>query len=263
MVPAGNRHREELTSFLSILLLLKHIQQQQNQLNWMLFLLGPELWRAFFEEGEGDDYGPFGDVLDGEHRWGWDYNGNHHMGFDSVGFTGYRIDAESGLYHAPFREYDPLVANWTTSDPIKSGELWYAYCGNNPVRFTDPFGLEKAPLCAHQGRFDFIIKIPGVETGEEWYNAVIDTILAGGAGVWNLFATIINAGTNTVGETLSLADKGLTALDDVIPYEWTLTGMGFKEDLFVIGLFAGMHAIELDATLEAMRAEKLMRIFTS
>jgi RHS repeat-associated protein len=93
--------------------------------------------------GESFNYGPFGDVLDGEHRWGWDYNGNHHMGFDSVGFTGYRIDAESGLYHAPFREYDPLVANWTTSDPIKSGELWYAYCSNNPVMFTDPLGLDK------------------------------------------------------------------------------------------------------------------------
>ncbi|MBI9098702.1 MAG: LysM peptidoglycan-binding domain-containing protein, partial [Spirochaetaceae bacterium] len=87
-------------------------------------------------------YGPFGDVLDGgEHSWGWDYNGNYHMGFDSVGYTGYRIDAESGLYHAPFREYDPLVASWTTSDPIKDGLLWYGYVNNNPVKFTDPLGL--------------------------------------------------------------------------------------------------------------------------
>jgi RHS repeat-associated protein len=91
--------------------------------------------------GETYNYSPFGQVLDGEHRWGWDYNGNHHMGFDSVGFTGYRIDAESGLYHAPYREYDPLVANWTTSDPIKSGELWYEYCGSNPVLNVDPLGL--------------------------------------------------------------------------------------------------------------------------
>ncbi|MBE9546915.1 MAG: RHS repeat-associated core domain-containing protein [Proteobacteria bacterium] len=103
--------------------------------------------------GESFNYGPFGDVLDGEHRWGWDYNGNHHMGFDSVGFTGYRIDAESGLYHAPFREYDPLVASWTTSDPIKSGELWYAYCSNNPVRFIDPLGLDKCTACG-QGSID-------------------------------------------------------------------------------------------------------------
>jgi RHS repeat-associated protein len=119
--------------------------------------------------GETFNYGPFGDVLDGEHRWGWDYNGNHHMGFDSVGFTGYRIDAESGLYHAPFREYDPLVASWTTTDPIKSGELWYAYCSNNPVRFTDPLGLEGAD--SHECEITASTLFDEIEMGFEgaWY----------------------------------------------------------------------------------------------
>ena len=33
-------------------------------------------------------------------------------------------------------------------DPIKSGNNWYVYCGNNPLKVVDPNGLFRQPLPA-------------------------------------------------------------------------------------------------------------------
>ena len=91
--------------------------------------------------GETYYYGPFGEILDGEHRWGWEHKGDQHLGFEPIGYTGTSIDAESGLYHYPYREYDPLTAQFTTEDPIKDGEMWYALCAQNPLKYVDSLGL--------------------------------------------------------------------------------------------------------------------------
>ena len=62
-------------------------------------------------------------------------------------FTGRRFDPESGFYYYRARYYDPRVGQFTTRDPIG---VWgdplnmgnaYAYCGNNPWSFLDPYGL--------------------------------------------------------------------------------------------------------------------------
>jgi len=60
---------------------------------------------------------------------------------NAVGYTGKRYDAKSGRYDYSFREYSPSLGRFTTSDPIRSGANWYVYCMNEPVNFTDPFGL--------------------------------------------------------------------------------------------------------------------------
>ena len=39
------------------------------------------------------------------------------------------------------RYYDPSIGRFTTEDPVKDGDNWYAYCGNNPVNYIDPWGL--------------------------------------------------------------------------------------------------------------------------
>ena len=44
------------------------------------------------------------------------------------------------LYFAQNRFYDPADHRFTQEDPIKDGENWYGYCGNNPVNSTDPDG---------------------------------------------------------------------------------------------------------------------------
>jgi hypothetical protein len=44
-------------------------------------------------------------------------------------------------YDYGFRDYDPLLMRWTTEDPIRDWQNWYAYCENDPVNFIDLWGL--------------------------------------------------------------------------------------------------------------------------
>ncbi|MBI3949254.1 MAG: hypothetical protein HY314_02200 [Acidobacteria bacterium] len=59
-------------------------------------------------------------------------------------YTGRELDAESGMYYYRHRYYDPAIGRFSTEDPIglSGGINFYAYVGNNPVNWIDPFGLE-------------------------------------------------------------------------------------------------------------------------
>ena len=61
----------------------------------------------------------------------------------SVGFTGHRTHAASGLALALYRGYDPGLGRWVSEDPIglADGSSAYAYVGNGPGGFVDPQGL--------------------------------------------------------------------------------------------------------------------------
>jgi len=58
-------------------------------------------------------------------------------------FTGREYDAESGLYYYRARMYNPAIGRFMQTDPVGYGDglNWYAYCGNNPLMFVDPWGL--------------------------------------------------------------------------------------------------------------------------
>ncbi len=58
-------------------------------------------------------------------------------------YAGMRLDAETGLYHTPFRAYDPVDGRWMQLDPIgiKDGLNRYAYVKNSPLMGVDPTGL--------------------------------------------------------------------------------------------------------------------------
>jgi len=60
-------------------------------------------------------------------------------------YTAREHDPETGLYYYRARYYDPRAGRFITRDPIgfEGGDVnLYAYVGNNPVNWVDPFGLE-------------------------------------------------------------------------------------------------------------------------
>ena len=68
------------------------------------------------------------------------YKGNSPYGLET-GYTGKPYDAVTGLTDYGFRDYSPAHAKFITEDPIRDGENWFAYVGNNPVNWVDPWGL--------------------------------------------------------------------------------------------------------------------------
>jgi RHS repeat-associated protein len=79
------------------------------------------------------DYLAFGELLAGDPP-------------DPYGFTGQRLDAETGLYHLRARQYDPGLGRLLSVDPV-TGSLAdptsrhpYLYARDNPLTYADPTG---------------------------------------------------------------------------------------------------------------------------
>ena len=56
-------------------------------------------------------------------------------------YCGEYFDYETGYIYLRARYYDSSNGRFISEDPIRSGNNWYAYCGGNPIRFSDPTGL--------------------------------------------------------------------------------------------------------------------------
>ena len=70
-------------------------------------------------------------------------------------FTGREWDPETGLYYYRARYYDPKLGRFISEDPIGFAVdvNFYAYVKNNPVRWTDAYGLQVFP----PGYWDLVI----------------------------------------------------------------------------------------------------------
>jgi RHS repeat-associated protein len=60
-------------------------------------------------------------------------------------FPGQFYDQNAKLHYNYFRDYDPNTGRYIESDPIglRGGINTYAYAQGNPVKLTDPLGLEE------------------------------------------------------------------------------------------------------------------------
>ncbi len=72
--------------------------------------------------------------------FGSPYLGNldNDIGF---GYCGKVYDNGTGLYDYGFRDYSPVSARFTTVDPVRDGDNWFAYVVNDPVNYIDLWGL--------------------------------------------------------------------------------------------------------------------------
>ncbi len=65
-------------------------------------------------------------------------------GFQPFGFAGGIYDQHTKLTRFGARDYDAQTGRWTAKDPILFGggdTNLYAYVGNNPLSYIDPYGL--------------------------------------------------------------------------------------------------------------------------
>ncbi|MBN1593085.1 MAG: RHS repeat-associated core domain-containing protein [Candidatus Coatesbacteria bacterium] len=73
-------------------------------------------------------------------------------------FTGRVYDGAMGNYFYRARYYNQSLGRFFSRDPIFSLQSLYAYCGNSPTNFTDPFGLHENADGTHE---------PGTTTNTE------------------------------------------------------------------------------------------------
>jgi RHS repeat-associated protein len=78
-------------------------------------------------------YSPFGESTDLPTQGG-----------STIGYTGQRFDAETGLYYYMARHYNPATGRFLQPDPLGYGPGMnlYGYVHNDPVNRTDPAGTD-------------------------------------------------------------------------------------------------------------------------
>ena len=75
-------------------------------------------------------YDAFGSLIQGEFSGQSDY-----------GYLSKQYDPTTNLYNYGYRDYNPLAARFTTTDPIRDSQNWFTYCNGDPVNFVDLWGL--------------------------------------------------------------------------------------------------------------------------
>lgn len=85
-------------------------------------------------------------------------------------FTGREFDPETGLYYYRARYYDPFTGRFINQDPLgfDGGINFYAYAGNSPLNYIDPFGLFKVKICLNSKKLTLFD-----DNGKELFSASI------------------------------------------------------------------------------------------
>ncbi|MCK4543624.1 MAG: hypothetical protein KAU17_15440, partial [Spirochaetales bacterium] len=120
--------------------------------------------------------------IDGDIVWANDYTpfgettGASELNDEFAKFTGKEMDPDTGLYYSNARWYDPELGRFITSDPIRSGLNWYAYCSSNPLKYVDPTGLRAVVAEDNQGNCFFSTEdyLESLQKEIESYNPKIE-----------------------------------------------------------------------------------------
>ncbi|MDQ5823766.1 MAG: S-layer homology domain-containing protein [Chloroflexota bacterium] len=106
----------------------------------------------------------------GEVAWSWSSSGGGPTSLTSIGYTGQRLEAESGLMYYGARFYDPALAYFVSADTIAPGKgdsktrNRYSYVLNNPLRYADPTGHRAQDPKSFQATVDEVV----AQVGNTW-----------------------------------------------------------------------------------------------
>ncbi len=160
------------------------------------------------------DYDPYGNQIMGNTTNPYRYSGEY-------------FDEESGLIYLRNRYYNPETQRFITEDPIKDGLNWYAYCGNNPLRYVDLNGLSYSEVAeALQTIIDNKSRMmsPGTPEYEYWtaYSNILvakekiensDIYMEDWSGLKAVLSPIVNGDNNSL-ESLKAAKNSVTTAED-------------------------------------------------
>ena len=164
-------------------------------------------------------------------------------------YRGYYYDTETGLYYLNSRYYDPSVGRFINADDISyirptdiNGLNLFAYCGNNPVMYTDPDGTF---FWFFLGAVLIGAAISGTMNGISAYNA--------GQRGWGLFGAIAGGAVmgGAMGGILALGGAAGLASAKLMSFGMT-AGTAFGVSLGV-GAAAGMVSYSLENGLRTDR----------
>ncbi len=111
-------------------------------------------------------------------------------------YRSYYFDEESKFYYLQTRYYDPALGRFISADSIEyldpetlGGLNLYAYCGNNPIGFTDPEGtsfLVTLLICAligaaAGGAFNGVVAYQQGKRGNELLGSIVGGAIMGAA----------------------------------------------------------------------------------
>ena len=93
-------------------------------------------------------YDPYGQILSVTNASGTAIaaNASHVANYNPFRYRGYHYDADTGFYYLRSRYYDPAIGRFINADSYVStgqgfiGLNMFAYCGNNPIVYSDPTG---------------------------------------------------------------------------------------------------------------------------
>ncbi len=141
---------------------------------------------------------------------------------------GQYYDRETGYHYNYYRDYDPRIGRYLQSDPIglEGGMNTYGYVYQNPLKYSDPNGLDAisvggsvripawiskifgAQVPLQGGSFGLAVSFPGF-TGGTWDAGLYWGLNAGGVD-YGIGRASINIGYNS-GSVCNLAGQGAQA----------------------------------------------------